>query len=124
MVTGPGSVAVNPEIVAGVEGSDKLTPASGTGLGMGTLKVSGPSGVLAGVAPLASIWAVAEPARGCPGETAAAAVARAAGRFTTVWYPVTLKVWPAVGAAGDSVAEVMASLSTMFPTGVPGQYSS
>ena len=57
-------VAVNPEIVAGVEGSDRLTPAAGTGLGIGTLKESGPSGVVAGVAPLASIWAVAEPARG------------------------------------------------------------
>ena len=125
MVTFPlGSVTVNPEIVAGVEGSDKLTPAAGTGFGMGTLKLSGPSGVVAGVAPLASSWAVAEPARGCPGDTSEAAVARALGMFTTVWYPVTLKVWPFVGAAGDSVAEVTASLRTMFPTGVPGQYSS
>jgi len=29
-----------------------------------------------------------------------------------------------VGAAGDSVAEVVASLRAMLPTGVPGQYSS
>jgi len=35
-----------------------------------------------------------------------------------------LKDWPAVGAAGDSVAEVTASLSAMFPTGVLGQYNS
>ncbi|MDR3649522.1 MAG: hypothetical protein P4L20_10560 [Acidimicrobiales bacterium] len=62
IVTDP-LVAVNPETVAGVEGSDRLTPAAGTGLGMGTLKSSGPSGVVAGVAPLASIWAVAEPVR-------------------------------------------------------------
>jgi hypothetical protein len=52
---------------------------------MGTLKLRGPSDVVAGVAPLASIWAVAEPARGIPGETAAAADANDAGRFTTVW---------------------------------------
>ena len=63
-------VAVKPEIVAGVEGSERVTPEAGIGLGTGTLKESGPSGVWAGVAPLASIWAVAEPARGCPGETA------------------------------------------------------
>jgi len=63
MVMGP-LVAVKPAIVAGVEGSDRLTPAAGIGLGTGTLKASGPSGVVAGVAPLASIWAVAEPARG------------------------------------------------------------
>src|ERR1700688_4689681 len=78
-------VAVKPGIVAGVDGSVRLTPESGTGLGMGTLKASGPSGVVAGVAPLASIWAVAEPAKGWPGETAAAADASEAGRFTTVW---------------------------------------
>ncbi len=77
-------VAVKPGIVAGVAGSDRLTPDAGMGLGKGTLKVSC-WGVLAGVAPLASIWAVAEPARGCPGDTAAAADANDAGRFTTVW---------------------------------------
>ena len=50
---------------------------------MGTLKSSGPSGVVAGVAPVASIWAVAEPSRlGC---NDAAALARELGRFTTVW---------------------------------------
>jgi hypothetical protein len=37
---------------------------------------------------------------------------------------VTLKDCPALGAAGDSVAEVVASLSTTSPTGVPGQNSS
>ena len=67
MVMAP-EVAVKPLTVAGVEGSDSDTPASGTGLGMGTLKLSGPSEVVAGVAPLASIWAVAEPVRlGCSG---------------------------------------------------------
>ena len=115
-------VAVNPLTVAGVEGRVSGTPVVGTGLGGVTLKSSGPSEVVAGVAPLASIWAVAEPAR--VGETAAAALARLAGRFTVVWYPVMLKDCPADGAAGDSVAEVMASLRAMFPTGVPGQYSS
>ena len=83
MVT-PAPVAVNPGMVAGVLGSDRLTPAAGMGVGKGTLKVSC-CGVLAGVAPVASIWAVAEPARGCPGDTAAAAEASEAGRFTTVW---------------------------------------
>jgi hypothetical protein len=77
-------VAVKPGTVAGVGGSDRLTPEGGIGLGKGTLKVSA-SGVVAGVAPLASIWAVAEPARGIPGDTAAAAEANDAGRFTTVW---------------------------------------
>jgi hypothetical protein len=77
-------VAVKPGTVAGVAGSDRLTPDAGMGLGKGTLKVSA-SGVFAGVAPLASIWAVAEPARGCPGETAAAAEANDAGRLTSVW---------------------------------------
>jgi len=73
IVTGP-PVALNPLTVAGAVGSESVTPAAGTGLGMGTLKSSGPSEVVAGVAPLASIWAVAEPARvGC---TAAAALAR------------------------------------------------
>jgi hypothetical protein len=81
----PPEVAVNPEIVAGVEGTNSETPAAGIGLGMATLKARGPSAVVAGVAPLASIWAVADPARGWPGETAAAAAARAMGRFTTVW---------------------------------------
>ena len=54
IVIGP-DVAVNPPMVAGVEGSDNVTPALGTGLGMGTLKSSGPWASAAGVAPLASI---------------------------------------------------------------------
>ena len=116
-------VAVNPLMVAGVSGSDSESPESGIGLGKGTLKVSGPSGVMAGVAPMASIWVEAEPIRLGP-PTAAAALASDAGRFTNVWYPVTLKDWPEVGAAGDNVAEVTASLSTTLPTGVPGQNSS
>jgi hypothetical protein len=116
-------VAVNPLTVAGVSGSDSDTPEAGIGLGKGTLKLSGPSGVWAGVAPLASIWVEAEPIRLGP-PTAAAALASDAGRFTTVWYPVTLNDWPEVGAAGDNVAEVTASLSTTLPTGVPGQNSS
>jgi hypothetical protein len=76
-------VAVKGPTVSGVEGSDRDTPASGIGLGKGRLKSSGPTGVVAGVAPLASTWAVADPAR--VGETAAAAEASEAGRFTTVW---------------------------------------
>ncbi|HLN41216.1 MAG TPA: hypothetical protein VK215_02115 [Acidimicrobiales bacterium] len=49
---------------------------------MGTLKSRGPWGVVAGTAPLASIWAVAEPSRlGCKD---AAALARDSGRFTIV----------------------------------------
>ena len=76
-------VAVNPLTVAAVDGSDSATPSAGTGLGMGTLKLSGPSGVVAGVAPVASIWAVAEPSRlGC---NDAAALARDSGMFTMVW---------------------------------------
>jgi len=76
-------VAVKGPTVWGVAGSDNDTPASGIGLGKGRLKVSGPTGVAAGVAPLASTWAVAEPAS--DGETAAAAEASEDGRFTTVW---------------------------------------
>jgi hypothetical protein len=41
-----------------------------------------------------------------------------------VWYPVTVKDCPAPGLAGDRLADVTASLSTTFPTGVPGQYNS
>ena len=78
-----GLVAVKPEIVAGVEGSARGTPAVGTGLGMVTLKLRGPWGVVAGVAPLASIWAVAVPAR--LGWIAAAALASEAGMLTIVW---------------------------------------
>src|ERR1700691_2255907 len=118
----PVLVAVNGPSVEGVAGSDSDTPALGTGLGIVTLKVSVPDGNVAGVAPLARSWAVAEPVR--VGDREAAALANVSGRFTTVWYPVTLKVWPADGAAGDNMADVTASLSTMSPTGVPGQYSS
>ncbi len=78
-----GLVAVKPEIVAGVGGSDRGTPVLGIGLGMVTLKSRGPSGVVAGVAPLASIWAVAEPER--LGWMAAAAEARLLGMATMVW---------------------------------------
>jgi hypothetical protein len=119
----PVEVAVNPLMVAGVSGSDRVIPESGIGLGKGTLKLNGPSGVVAGVAPLASIWVEAEPIRLGP-PTAAAAWASDDGKFTAVWYPVMLKDWPTVGAVGDNVAEVMASLRTTVPTGVPGQYSS
>jgi hypothetical protein len=76
-------VAVNPLTVAAVEGSVSGTPSVGMGLGKGRLKLSCPWGVVAGVAPLASIWVVAEPDN--VGETAAAAVARLAGRLTMVW---------------------------------------
>jgi hypothetical protein len=76
-------VAENPGTVSGVDGSCSVTPASGMGLGKGVLKVKGPTGVVDGVAPAASIWAVAEPAR--LEDTAAAALANEAGRFTVVW---------------------------------------
>ena len=62
------------------------TPASGTGVGMGTLKLNGPCDVVAGVAPLASIWVLAKPVRfGSHGAIAPAAWRGMAGRFTTVW---------------------------------------
>jgi hypothetical protein len=82
IVMGPPE-AVKPLTVCGGDGNDNVTPASGTGLGIGTLKLSGPTGVLAGVAPSASICAVADPCKfGC---MAAAALANDAGIFTTVW---------------------------------------
>jgi hypothetical protein len=56
--------AVNPLTVAGAEGTDRGTPPVGIGLGRGALKDVGPSGVVAGVAPLASIWVVAVPVSG------------------------------------------------------------
>ena len=65
-------VAVNPGQWPGWGAATGSPPKAGIGLGKGTLKVSA-CGVVAGVAPLASIWAVAEPARGIPGDTAAAA---------------------------------------------------
>jgi hypothetical protein len=71
--------AVNGPKVAGGEGTMSGTSAV-TGLGKVTLKVRGPTGIVAGVAPLASILAVA-----CPvsmGEMAAAAEASACGRVT------------------------------------------
>jgi len=37
---------------------------------------------------------------------------------------VTLKDCPEPGLVGDRLAEVMASFSTTFPTGVFGQYNS
>ena len=55
---------------------------------------------------------------------AAAAVTICVGRATWVWYPVTLNCSPVLGSGGASVPEVVTLLSTMFPTGVPGQYSS
>jgi len=76
-------VAVKGPTVCGDDGSDSVTPASGMGLGNGRLKLSGPTEVVAGVAPDASTWAVAEPAR--DDDTAAAAEAKDDGRFTTVW---------------------------------------
>ena len=66
---------------------------------------------------------MADPLRLGP-PTAAAAPANAAGRFTVVWYPVTLNDCPEAGVVGDNDAEVTASLRTTVPTGVPGQYSS
>jgi hypothetical protein len=66
-----------------VAGNESATPAVGTGLGIVTLKLMGPTFVVAGVAPKASSWAVADPAN--VGETAAAAVAKDDGRFATVW---------------------------------------
>jgi hypothetical protein len=48
-------VDVNGPTVSGDEGSDRLTPVSGIGLGKGTLKSRGPTAKVAGVAPVASI---------------------------------------------------------------------
>jgi hypothetical protein len=76
-------VAVNPLTVIAGSGKVRATPAAGIGLGKVTLKLRGPSGVVGGVAPLASIWAVADPIRPA-GLTACAADARVWGMFTTV----------------------------------------
>lgn len=81
MVMGP-PVALKPLTVAGVDGRVNATPSAGTGDGMVTLKSSGPSGVDAGVAPLASILVLADPLS--VGEMAAAALAKAAGRLAVV----------------------------------------
>lgn len=81
-------VAVNGPSVAGDVGTVSTTPASGTGLGMVTVKLSVPVDSVAGVASVASIWAVTDPCS-C-GEMAAAAEANAAGRVTEVWYPLRL----------------------------------
>lgn len=76
-------LAVNPLTVAGVEGRSSGTPLAGTGDGMVTLKLKGPWGVVAGVAPVASIVVFADPSRfGC---IPAAAFARACGMLTVVW---------------------------------------
>ena len=45
------------------------------------------------------------------------------GRFSCTWNPAMLKGCP-LGLAGKRAPVVTTSLSTMFPTGVPGQYSS
>ena len=56
-------VAVKGPTVIGVDGTVKGTPDGGTGLGRGTSKLNGPVGSEAGVAPWASIVAVAVPLR-------------------------------------------------------------
>jgi hypothetical protein len=110
--------AVNGPMVAGVDGSVSSTGPV-TGLGRVTLKSMVPVDMVAGVAPVASIFVDALPVS--VGETASAAEASACGRDTVTWYPVTLNVCPDVGLEGDSVAAVAASLRAMLPTGVPGQ---
>ena len=55
--------AVNGPILAAVAGTVMVTPLGGTGLGMGTLKLSVPEGIDPGVAPVASIVVLAVPVR-------------------------------------------------------------
>jgi hypothetical protein len=76
-------VAVKGPTVCAVEGTDKVTPAEGTGLGMVTVKSSGPTFVVAGVAPVASTLVTALPVMAVF-PRAAAAAAMAAGMSTTV----------------------------------------
>jgi hypothetical protein len=111
-------VAENPPTVAGVSGTMNGTSAV-TGFGNVMVKVDGPTGVVAGVAPLASIWKVAWPLN--VGAMAEAAMANDDGSKTEVWYPVRLNDWPDVGAAGESVAFVTTPLRAIVPMGVPGQ---
>ena len=41
-----------------------------------------------------------------------------------VWRSTSWNCWPWVKVDGEIVAVVVVSLRTMFPTGLPGQYSS
>lgn len=54
-------VAVNGPIVVGDDGTAKVSPVDGIGLGMGTSKLMVPDGTDPGVAPLASRVVVAVP---------------------------------------------------------------
>ena len=76
-------VAVKGPSVVGDDGTVSVTPASGTGVGMSTLKFSVPVDSVAGVAPDTSSCPEAEPLS--VGEMAAAALARVEGRLTEVW---------------------------------------
>jgi hypothetical protein len=79
----PVLVAVYGPTVSGLAGRSRATPVDGTGTGRVTLKLKGPSALLAGVAPLARTVAVAEPVS--VGWMASAAPAKELGRFTSVW---------------------------------------
>lgn len=79
----PSPDAVKGPRVAGLDGTVRVTPPSGTGLGIVTLKSSVPVARVAGVRPDTSSCPVADPAS--VGESAAAAVANVLGRTTDVW---------------------------------------
>jgi len=63
VVVGVPPVTVNGPTVMGSAGRSRVTPESGTGVGMVTSKLNGPSAVVAGVAPAASICVEAMPWR-------------------------------------------------------------
>ena len=77
-------VALKGPTVWGVEGKERATPELGTGEGMGRLMLSGPTAMSAGVAPLASTWAVAVPEME-EFPRAAAVLTIDDGRSTMVW---------------------------------------
>jgi len=77
----------------------------------------------AGVAPAASTLVEAVPVM-TELPIACTAYAREFGRLTVVWKLVRLNCEPAVGDAGVMVPVDVALLSTIVPTGVPGQYTS
>jgi hypothetical protein len=83
MVMTPPEAVKGPRDPAGL-GSSSVSPPEGTGLGMGTSKLSAPVDMVAGVAPETSIKAVAVPEiEVLP--SAAAALTKAAGICTVVW---------------------------------------
>ena len=80
----PVDVAVKGPTVAAGDGRSSGRPPLGIELGIGTLKLKGPSVMLAGVAPVASTFVVAVPLMAVLPK-AAAAETRDAGIETTVW---------------------------------------